>query len=648
MESMESLSISDKPPSLTTLPADILYIVLTYLDTAKSVAHLEATCKGLHHLISERGWRIFVTSRFNTFNLSEISSSDEWREYARFLTSQSRDWDRRALVVDNLKPPTKYRGRNFNRFRSGQSIPSNIIVDAHNQRQGNDAQDLVFWGAGEDIFAILRHTRGSKASTDEWLSSTGASAGYNSGRDDVTCVSILKDNKYSYGQGEDPQVLVGRASGYLHLLSMGAGDFGRAVLDFRGSNRQGDKIPLQTEIQSLDVNYKTGMLAAATKQNIFFYALDNNRQNVQDGIAKEGSEAEEPPYVWADEALALKADGSGSGTFEFIRSIKFVNEDTLAVGLNKGYNPLQYLKYRPTGIEISYAPKPSDIYHVTNGHTLRTIRAILPVDTSSIAGASGNAMLTTWDDGTIRLQDLRTPSPADKIFQDNFELSTPINALLSCGLERFIAGSAYSPVLKVFDYRWPKGYYHTTALPCGNDTPYPSPRPPTLVTEPSYPDNRASCDHTTGRKCRWHALSRHDFYRPNFNMWLPTAAASDDRSPIYSLASPSSSTSPTVFAGLSGNLVEITAKSSSSGLWPSNRSVAGPAYTRQTTGVALIDTGSGFVVEDVAHSQRVPWMYRQVFRDTEEFDDRGREGMERWRRRHRLDEWLQKQGESGG
>ncbi|KAI1141825.1 hypothetical protein F5Y05DRAFT_373904 [Hypoxylon sp. FL0543] len=638
---MESLSISDNAPSLATLPADIVYIVIAYLDTAKSVASLAATCKGLYHLVSERGWRIFATSRFKTFTLSEVSSADEWRECARSLTSQSRDWDRHALVVDNLKPPTKHRGRNSNRFRFGQSIPSNIIVDAHHQRRGNDAQDLVFWGAGEDIFAVLRHTRGSKAPTDEWLCSTGTSTGYSSGRDDVTCLSILKDSQYSYGQGEDPQVLVGRASGHLHLLSMGAGDFGKILLNFRSSDKLGNETSRQAEFQSLDVNYKKGVLAAATKQSIFTYPLGKEQQNVQNGVAKDGAEAEEPPYVWANEASTLKDEGSGPGSFEFVRTLKFVNEDTLAVGLNKGFNALQYLKYRPTGIEVSYAPRLSGVDHTANGHTLRTVRAILPVDTSSVVGGSGNAVLTTWDDGKIRLQDLRTPSPVDKVFQDNFELSTPINALLSRGLERFVGGSAFSPVLKVFDYRWPKSYYHTEALPCGNDEPYPNPRPPTLVAEPSYPDDRATCDYMTGRRCRWHALSRHDFYRPNFNMWLPSVS-SDQRSPVYSLASPSAD-SPTVFAGLSGNLVEITPKSSE---WPANRHVEGPAYTRVTTSASFIDTGSGFVVENVAHSQRVPVMHRQVFRDFKEID-RGRPGMEEWRKRHRLDEWLQETEQSG-
>ncbi|KAI8960457.1 hypothetical protein F5Y11DRAFT_329966 [Daldinia sp. FL1419] len=639
---MESLRISDEAPSLTTLPADIFYIVLTYLDTAKSVAHLSATCKGLHHLVAESGWRIFVTSRFGTFELSEVSSTAEWKDRAFSLTSQSRDWDRRAFAVSALKPVVKNRGRGASRFNPSQSIPSNIIVDAHHRQKGNDSQDVVFWGAGEDIFGLLRHTRGSKPYSDEWLSSKGATSGYRSGRDDITCVSILKDVKYNYGQGDDPQVMVGRASGHLHLLSMSASNFGNALLDFRpckpSAGLENEAIR-QAEIQSLDVNYKRGMLAAATKQNILTYSLNPDRQSVHSANSEDGEDALEAgatPYVRADDALALK-DDSRAGAFEFIRSIKFVNGDTLAVGLNKGSKPLQYLKYTPAGVDISFAAKASNTHNATNDYKLRTVRAILPVDTSPLGGSSGNSVLSSWDDGTIRFQDLRTPSPVDQVFQDNFDLSTPINALLSRGLERFVAGSAYSPVLKVFDYRWPKAYYHTEGLPCGNDEPYPAPRPPTIVTEPSFTDDRVTCDYMTGRRCRWHELSRHDFYRPNFTMWLPASAS--DTSPIYTLASPSDD-SPTLFAGLSGMLVEVTSKSSTR---PQTQPGFGPAkdlaYVRQFDSVAFIDTGSGFPVEDVSQSQRVPPMYRQIRRDVAE---RSREHPERavWRKRHRLDEWL--------
>ncbi|KAI2610609.1 hypothetical protein GGR54DRAFT_374679 [Hypoxylon sp. NC1633] len=622
---------------LGALPADIIYIILAYLNTAKSVANLAATCKGLHNLVSGDGWRIFVTSCFNSFTLSDVSSADEWRERARSMTSQSRDWDRRAFVVDILKPPTKHSSRNFRRFHNTQSIPSNIIVDAHHRRTGNDAQDLVFWGAGEDIFGLLRHNMGTEPLIDEWFGRKGSMDGYSSGKDDVTCASILKESKYHYGQGDSPQVLVGRASGHLRLLRMDPRDFGHSLLNFRAldtlESQPNNEATSQLEIQALDINYGRGLFAAATKQNILTYPLSCDQQTAPDGS---GESSKEPPSVWASEIFAMKEDARRPEAFEYIRSVKFVNHDTLAVGLNKGCNPLQYLKYTPTGVRVSYAAKMDNGKCATyESNRMRTVRALLPVDTSSVAGGSSNTLLSTWDDGTIRLQDFRTSSPIDMTYQDNFEVSPPVNALISRGLERFVAGSAYSPVLKVFDYRWPRGYYHTEALSCGNDTPHPLPRHPTVEAGPILPDSGARCRHETSTWCRWHALGRHDFYRPNFNMWLPIEAGNS--SPVYSLASPSDE-SPTLFAGLSGNLVEMTCKSAT---WPERRNnvrsvTQDLTYKRLSGGVAFIETGAGFMIDDVSQSQRVPPMIRQ----NRTFSPERAELLE-WQKRHRLDEWLQ-------
>ncbi|KAI4865928.1 hypothetical protein F4820DRAFT_418559 [Hypoxylon rubiginosum] len=687
MESMKSLSISEVP-SLTALPAEIFHIVLSHLDTARSVSHLALTCKGLHRLISDCGWRIFITSRFNTFSLPEISSQDEWVERARALTSQSRDWDRRAFTLDLLKPPAKQHTRIHNRSNPPQSIASNILVDAHHQRKGNDAQDLIFWGAGEDIFGLVRHTRGSKAPTDEWLDCSGSSAGYRSGRDDVTCVSILKDAKYKYGKGDDPQVLVGRANGELDILSMGPGDFGKKLLRFRGINREShtpyENTTLPTQIQSFDVNYQRGLLAAGTKQSILLYHLAGAEQNGSIVANMDDTDTIKAPpdfvdEAWADKAISLKEELQGPYSFEFIRSVKFVNESTLAVGLNKCGNPLQYLECTERGFEKAAVAKMSSSDHTFDNYTFRTVRAILPVNTSSLASGGGNAVLSSWDDGTIRLQDLRTPSHIDKVFQDNFDLTTPINSLLSYGLERFVAGSAYSPVLKIFDYRWPKGYYHTESLPCGNNRPYPTPRPPTIVTEPYFPDDRSICDHVAGRSCRWHALSRHDFYRPNTTLYIPVFSVTET-SPVYSLASPSDD-SPSLFAGLSGRLMEMTAKSSSASIdrrpaaaatatatATATRHIAvdrrgsgtdgnnqqgqssnnnNSMYRRARHQVAFLETGSGFPVEDVAQAQRVPRMHRQAFVREGRGKIKGKGlgrlpgGTSRWQTRHRFDEWLQ-------
>ncbi|KAI1205025.1 uncharacterized protein F4807DRAFT_298598 [Annulohypoxylon truncatum] len=626
MESIKSLRISDEAPSLLDLPADILYIILAYLDTARSVAHLAATCKGLYHLVSERGWQIFVTNRFDTFTLSQISSADEWRARAQSLTSQSRDWDRHGFIVDSFTPVVQQQRRSGT---ATQSIPSNIIVDAHYRREGNDVQDLIFWGAGEDVFGFIRHQKGPKAHTNESFARLGELSGYHPGKDDVTCVSILKDSKYNYGQKDGPQVLVGRADGRLQLLSMDSKDFGKALLSFEDLNPI-RKAKVKTEIQSLDVNYKQGLLAAATKNCILNYSLDKDRQTIHNAT---NQSLDSSNSVYADDDTGLKGNKT-VGTFDFIRSVKFVNDNTLAVGLNKGPKPLQFLEYTPTGAVISH-PTKTKVQDRIYRNQLKTVRAILPVDISSLTSGGGNAVLSSWDDGTVRLQDLRTPSSTDTIFQDNFEVTTPINALLTRGLEKFIAGSAHSSTLKVFDYRWPKGYYHTESLPCGNDAPYPMPRSPSIVEEPSFPNDRATCDHVAGLRCRWHALSRHDFYRPNFNMWLPPFRRRDN-SPVYSLASPSDD-SPTVLAGLSGILVEITPKSSpGSSAWPYIWSTKDGVHKRHRERVALIETGSGFKVNDVADIQRMPVIHQQNCESARHLP-----GNAAWRKRHRLDVWLQ-------
>ncbi|KAI1777320.1 hypothetical protein F4818DRAFT_409940 [Hypoxylon cercidicola] len=429
---------------------------------------------------------------------------------------------------------------------------------------------------------------------------------------------------------------------------MGSGDFGKKLLTFRGINTGSDtpdgNTILPTQIQSLDVNYQRGLLATATKQSVLFYHLNGAEQNSLHVANKDDTNVTRAPpnhvdEVWANEAIPLKEESQGSMSFEFIRSIKFVNERTLAMGLNKCGNPLQYLEYTETGFKKAAAAKMNGSDQAADGYKFRTVRAILPLNTSSLASGGGNAILSSWDDGTVRLQDLRTPSHIDQTFQDNFELTTPINSLLSRGLERFVAGSAYSPVLKVFDYRWPKGYYHTESLPCGNDQPYPTPRPPTIVTEPYFPDNRSTCDHVAGRSCRWHALSRHDFYRPNITIWLP-ASLTGNGSPVYSLASPSDD-SPLLFAGLSGSLAEIH-----SGPWPASRPKVNAQNIRyrQILGkLAFIETGSGFPVDDVAQAQRVPPMHRQVFDHERKTAGRGppSDGRVRWQKRHRFDELLQ-------
>ncbi|GAW20276.1 hypothetical protein ANO14919_097770 [Xylariales sp. No.14919] len=612
-----------EPPSapnsskLDNLPTDILLIILGYLDTARSVAHLAATCKGLHRLISAGGWRIFVKSCFDSLTLPTSGSDEDWADLARAMTAQSRDWDRRAFVFHSLSAP-EARRPNARRNQAAQSIPGNIIVDARLQRRGRFDEEFVVWGSGEDIVARIRRKDRITVASETWHLCKGSDAGFIAGKGDTTSISIVKP--YPHEESEDLGVVVGRANGDLRLLSIDESTFGRTLMHFRPSP---DFSVHQHEIQAIDVNSDSRIIAASTRENVWLYPIQNHDQTPES--------VPESPHIDPIAAISLK---DSAKSFDFIRSVKMFNKETIAVALNRSFDPIRVLNITQTGLEMSAPPRIPD-QHPYMGSSPRTVRALLPVDVRSIAGGGGSVLLSSWDDGTIRLQDLRTPSPVDRVYQDNFEVATPINALISHGLERFVAGSAYSHMLKVFDFRWPRGYYHTDSLPCSRNSPYPTPRPPTLVDEPEYHDDRSRCNHVLGRLCRWHSLSRHDFYRPNCNIYLPFRNYAS--SPIYSLAKPSD-VSPTFYAGLSGLLVEFTLKSGvHSASIPSTNSL----YARQRGKVAILETGDGSAILDISKCQRVPEIRRQSFSDTENSSSTAR-------KQHRLDEALQDRREWQG
>ncbi|KAI1194425.1 hypothetical protein F5X97DRAFT_276919 [Nemania serpens] len=599
-------------PKLDILPADILFIVLGYLDTARSVAHLAAACKGLYRLVLAEGWRIFVKNRFSSLALPTNSYEQDWAALARVLTAQSRDWDRRAFVFHSLTPPNTRR-HGARRGGAAQSIPGAIIVDAHLRRRGGVDEELVVWGSGEDVVARIQRKGRTSVMSEDWHWCKGSDAGFVAGKDDTTAMSILKS--HPFGENEDAGVIVGRANGDLRLLSVGATSFGRTLMHFRPSPSSSVH---QHEIQAIDVDSDSSTMVAGTREGVWLYSVQDDDLVVSDKVA-------EPSYVDPITSISLKS-AQQSAPFEFIRSTKMLNKDTIAVALNRSLDPVRVLTVTPTGLEMS-APARIPNEHYSAGANPRTVRALLPIDVRSIASGGGSVFLSSWDDGTIRLQDLRTSSPVDRVYQDNFEVTAPINALISYGLERFVAGSAYSHTLKIFDFRWARGYYHTDSLPCTSNSPYPTPRPPTIVDQPDYHNDRPLCNHVIGRFCQWHSLSRHDFYRPNCNIYLPFRRS--ESSPIYSLAKPSDISS-TIYAGLSGQLVEFSLKS---GMHSPSVSSTAPLYSRQRGKLSILETGDGSAILDISKCQLVPKIRRQSFSN---------ESCSAFARRyHRLDESLQ-------
>ncbi|KAK9417307.1 putative F-box domain-containing protein [Seiridium unicorne] len=626
---MASLRISDSP-RLDSLPELVLSTIISHLNTAQSVARLSSTCKKLRILVESQGWRVFVCGRFGTLALPQRTEGNDWIGLARKLTWQSRAWDRRAFSVASLIPPDKEapgnaqghggqggrggragrggrggRGRRAGRGGRGgrsrmQTYPPHILVDANSRIEGYVEEETVAWGAGEDVVVRWRETRHSSLTQEKWGTIEGANTGFRSGTDDVTAVSILNDSTQS------PALLVGRASGYLQLSSISLNDFGRSIAWFQPQPSQVGTSIEQREIQHFDTNISKHTMAVATKDNLLFYPLPETWSTPDQGEY----------LVQPSESFDVRKIRNAE-EFMLLQQVRFMESGDLALGMSSSPAPLRYLTRTPTETIMTNASKmhPSrrctDTYIYGNGQP-QTLRSILPVSRASVAGGSGNVALSSYDDGTIRLQDLRTSSAIDSIFQDHFEVTTPVGPLISYGMERFVVGSARDTILKIFDFRWSKSYYYTDALPCSKAPLGPTPKPLTWQSPPQGPE-RGSCLHLSDRPCRLHALARTNFYRPGCNIYLPVFR--QPNSPIYSLAK-ASDTSPVMYAGLAGELVKIGLRDQETDARESYyMQSAGDGnrcgYGYQESFTSVVETSDGIALSDISKSSRVPAIYKQ-------------------------------------
>lgn len=635
LPNLASLSL-DSPTRLDTLPIALLRIIFRNLDTAQSFGRLAQTSKSLKQIVEHHGWNVFVRAHFDSRNLPP----GNWKTVARRLSWQNRAWERRALILSSLVSPKKLAqqsnrgrggrgGRGGRQGRPAQTFPPSVILDASSHTQGRAEHELLAWGIGEDVVLRWRELHHSVPKKEKWTNVQGEMAGFKAGQDDVSALALLKDPETKQAQ----MMLVGRASGYLQLLSTHQKDMGRTIAWLQPGPTDNPTTE-QGEVQHIDANMSQYSAAVATKDSLFFYPLLEQWPNPKDlSLDENGNPAEF--VIHPAESLSVK-NMQESVPFQQIRQVCNIQNGDVALALSGTTQPLRYLTRTPSGTVITNSAKVQassrcSQSYIYNDHQTQTSRCILALDASFLPGGSAYTTLSSYDDGTIRLQDLRTPSAIDTIYQDHFELTTPIGPLLADGTQRFIAGSARTSVLKIFDYRWTKSYHYTDAVPCSKNPLGPTPKPLTWLAPPSVP-HRARCCFMTGQFCTRHVLARTDFYRPNCNIYLPNIY--QDASPVYTLAR-ASPMSPNIYAGLSGELVTMSLRNQVAAEKETQfmqrrtkKTLVGYTYHESLT--SLVETGDGIALNDISESQRVPAV-RKHGRDpaqvaAQEFN--------------RLDEWL--------
>ncbi|KAJ4005258.1 hypothetical protein NW752_011219 [Fusarium irregulare] len=553
--------------SLASLPDDLVLDIVEHLDTARDVAHVSALTKHLHSLVKQDGWRTFVKTRFPSLDIA-TNSDTQWGKVADRATYLDRCWEKRGFWVNVLHEKKQQPERFQRRVAGSQSVLFHTVLDA--RLESSLQNEVVAAGVGENLMVRIKPVNGQP---DTWHQIEGLTHGYRAGTGDVTAVSVIEsDGK--------PGVVVGRAGGELEILS-GKDNFTTVSRQLKPAgevlqNHASDpmrKSPGQVAVSSLQWHPETNLLAAGKGSVLTLYDLSAS------------DDAELAPMEYYDFSKTGPNDEAS-----LLRSTKFMSRDVVACALGGSRNPLRWGQLTPTGVHFMNAasnPRPLDdaakLTDVRMGEKT-TVRAIEPVR------GNENLLLSTWDDGTYRLSDIRTPSAHDAVYRDRFQPYEAGSSLLVYGTERFVAGSNTAPDIRLFDFRYPKPYHHSSALPCTTQWPFPSQKDDHKMWRQGWaPDCQPQgCDPQTGLLCNWHSTSRRNYWRPDATLHI--GSPTYDR--IYCLAK-ASDLSDTVYCGLRGAILEMNLHLTDDAKYDSGHRTVPTGWSMGRPGgkISLIETG---------------------------------------------------------
>ncbi|KAK4189394.1 hypothetical protein QBC35DRAFT_514129 [Podospora australis] len=593
-----------KQTGLTALPDEILLLVIANFESARDLFSLSLTSKTLYRLVSEDGWRLFVKNRFPSLSVPPPTSGPHtWNQLAESLTWQSRCWDRRALQFQALLP-----WRRQQHQRAHHRAESNLfhtVVDAHFDL--TTQEELVVWGAGEDIVARYRQRNGdARLSNSSWHRVRGKELGFEAGHDDVKAIKVVQ---HQSGRA----IVTGRHNGQLSLLSAEPSRFGEHITDFNLASQSladGQQALEQNTVNSVDVLHKdtTSLIAAATKNTLSIFRLG------------EDDDPESDPSMTYD----LREEVFSSSSSRLSRAKWMGSDDLIALALGGSRDPLRYLILTPTGWTHQTAAKNLDIMSrfdlKADGNLCPN--SIEPVYRNGTGKTS--LLLSAWRDGTCRLQDLRTSSPFDTVYQDNIDPWVDAEALMTYGGERFVAGGGDGLTIKIFDFRWTKGYYHTSGLSCLDRVPFPAPSQAFLKPPTSDLVGQKKCDHLTGQHCHWHKFSKDIYYRPNYKYFLTRSLSPHaQNASVWSFAR-GSDISPHFYVGISGGVIEANLEPCPNSYPPDHptvdnnfgfqnwraRAADGSGYVSRVISPTLMEIGDGYAYKHNDRSIRLPRLWK--------------------------------------
>ncbi|KAF2258158.1 hypothetical protein CC78DRAFT_622046 [Lojkania enalia] len=532
-------------PCLSSLPNELLSLVASHLDHPKDVLHLSMSSRRLYEFTKLDGWKALLKGRFGLTGLDPDA-----RNAVHGLTTLYRNWDRKAFIARFTEPPPRTRSLQTwetKRWRGpqGQTMGYQSHIDSYEEILGGwaDRREVLVWSAGTHVVMRVKET-GSKAreilgnyqhfdmnendsrrlppfdnhrNVMSWYTYKIPESW--EGRDDITTLKLLQPHQKN---GAYDSFAYGSASGHLSIVS---------VDPKQQELREQSYSTGRQSVNSLSISpCANPLISAALSDNILaLFSMDLVEQS-------------EKPI----DALSLISPIARGGRNGRLWSNNFISNDKVAIGLGPSYEPIQVFEITPTGFSSDPLRKFGfDAKLDVPMKNSTSVYPILPVSTGPEGySESGNVFLSGGYDGIIRLHDMRSPHGFETMFLDVTNASS-IYSLATQGLERVVAGTSTFSMLKVFDLRFAGSHaYHSAPLP---------PRSKVRRLSKGLDDVQHSSPISGG----WNLfLSPRNQVRHN-NMRSPySRPPRTDYSPIYSLSIPSS-TSPSLYAGLEGTVVNL-------------------------------------------------------------------------------------------
>ncbi|KAF5529980.1 hypothetical protein FMEXI_13818 [Fusarium mexicanum] len=419
----------------------------------------------------------------------DTNSETRWISVADRATYLDRCWEKRGFWVNVLHEKKNQPERFQRRVAGSQSVLFHSVLDARLMSSLNN--EVIAAGVGENLMVCIKPVDGQQ---DTWHQIGGHDHGYRAGTGDVTATSVTEIDGI-------PNIVVGRANGDISIHS-GQDKFAtvakhlnppdEALLGHASDPMR--KSPGQVAVSSLQWHPEKNLLASGKGSVLTLYNLSVSDDQVLS------------PLDYHEFSKASPADEAS-----LLRSTKFMGKDIMACALGGTRNPLRWGQLTPAGLQFF------------NAHS--------------------NSILV----------DIRTPSPQDAVYRDRFQPYQAGSSLLVYGTERFVSGSNTAPDIRLFDFRYPKPYHHTTALPCSPQWPFPSQKDDHIMKQGWAPEHQPQkCDPQNGVLCYWHGASRRNYWRPDATIHI--GSPTYDR--IYCLAK-ASDLSDTIYCGVRGAILEM-------------------------------------------------------------------------------------------